>query len=169
MHAHRTHLLLIITLLTLTGLGITLYQNIVLNIPLSPNSTDRVWTIDTNIVYEPRKNRPAKVILNIPDFNESYTAINERFISNNYGTMLTENHQNRQVAWSIRRPDGFQSLYYRTTIHRQAKREAIAPTGETYTEKFIFSNPLEKLAAESLIEPIRKQSADIETFGKVIN
>ncbi len=164
MPAHRTHLLLVTLLLTLSGLAISLYQTMVLNIPLSPDSTDRIWIIDTNVTYEPREGRPAKVTLNIPDYDESYSLINERFISNNYGTMVTKNNKNRQVAWSIRRPEGFQSLYYRTTIHKNSSYETKTPSDETYAEKFIFTNPLEKLAAESLIEPIRKQSADIETF-----
>jgi hypothetical protein len=164
MTTFRLHLFVVVTILCALGLSFTAYQILVLKIPYSLDETDRVWTIDANIVYESRNKQPAKVTLHIPRFEDGFNVINERFISNNYGQMLHNNEQARKVVWSIRRPERKQSLYYRAVVHRSFNQPPLKERGETYSNKNPFPNPLEKLAAQSLIEPIRSQSADIETF-----
>ena len=162
MISDQLHVWLIVLLLSLLGFGFTMYQIQVKNIPLNPTDTQEIWVIDTHITYEGRPGRPAKINLTLPEFDGPYRKINERFISNNYGMMQHEEDGHRKVIWSIRRPEGKQSLYYRATVRRS--NEDKVKIGETYTPKSPFKHELEKLAAQALVAPIRDRSADIETF-----
>ena len=156
------HVWLIALFLCALGIGFTLYQIYVKEIPLNPDEIQEIWVVDTHITFDGRPGRPAKITLNLPEFDGPFLNINERFISNNYGTMMHEEDGLRQVIWSTRRPVGQQSLYYRSTI-RRSNEEKITK-GETYTNKSPFDSQVEKLAAKALVEPIRNRSADIETF-----
>lgn len=159
---NRFHLSFLVLFLVITGFFLTAYQHNELGMPFTPDETQDIWTIDANIIYESRP-RPAKISMYIPQFKGQFMPLNERFISDKYGTKVEREAANRQLTWSIRKPSGRQSLYYHVTV---AKRKTSDPgvTGPTYTEKNEFDLPIEQLAAQSLTDQIREQTADIQTF-----
>lgn len=147
----------------LAGFGLTWYQHTTLGIPFSPDDQEEIWTIEANLVYEPR-NRPAKLSMFLPEFKERYHSLHERFVSDGYGMKIEKEGQNRQVTWSIRKPEGRQSLYYSVSVARRTDSKVLAKPGSTYTQKNRFNTPIEELAAQSLTEHIRSRTADIHTF-----
>src|SRR5699024_325100 len=81
-----------------------------------------------------------------------------------YGVHVNEKEQNRQVTWSTRRDKGQVNLYYRLML---TPRYTKAPRTPEDGRQFRFSPQLqgvEATAAGALLQPIRKRSADIETF-----
>jgi len=163
MKRQSLHLTILVAVLLLIATVMTWYQHAIMGLPWQPEENTRIWTIDANITYE-SAGRPVKVAFNIPTFHHGYTNISERFISDNYGLMMQEDDRNRQAVWSLRRPKGEQTLYYRTLIRADDMAPEEAPRAPNYTDRAVFENDLEKLAAESLIGPIRSRSADVETF-----
>jgi hypothetical protein len=159
---NRFHLSIVVSLLILAGGLLTWYQHKQLGMPFTPDETQDVWTIDANVLYESRT-RPAKISLYIPQFDGEFMPLNERFISDKYGTKVEREGENRQLTWSIRKPSGRQSLYYHVTVAKR-KTSGNDAVGPTYTEKNEFDTPIEQLAAQSLTDLIREQTADIQTF-----
>ena len=161
--ANRHHLTILVLILIIAGMGLTWYQHTALGIPFAADDTEEIWTLEANVVYEPR-NRPAKVSLYLPEFDESFQSINERFVSDGYGIKVEDDAENRSVTWSIRKPEGRQSLYYHVSVARRTAVEEAEEPGETYTDKNQFNTPIEQLAAQSLTDDIREKTADIQTF-----
>ena len=163
MKRQSLHITILVAVLLILAAVLTWYQHAIMGLPWQPEESTRIWTIDANITYE-SAGRPVKVALNIPTFRHGYTDISQRFISDNYGLMMQEDNRNLQAVWSIRRPKGDQTLYYRTIVRAADMEPEEAPKGPNYADRAVFDNELEKLAAESLIGPIRSRSADVETF-----
>lgn len=163
MKRQSLHLTILVSVLLVLAAAVTWYQHAIMGLPWQPEETTQIWTIDANVTYE-SAGRPVRVALNIPSFRHGYAEISERFISDNYGLMMQEDDSNRQAVWSIRRPKGDQTLYYRTIVRREDMPPEEPPKNPAYAGRAVFENDIEKLAAESLIGPIRSRSADVETF-----
>jgi len=154
--------LLALTLLVLGVLSVV-WQVVVRDIPLTETETDPVWIVDARVEFDARKNFPVKVQMFVPP-NHAFVTLNESFVSNNYGVNVHKSGDNRLVTWSTRRADGHQVLYYRLVMTRRFMLDEKLPEPGP---QFRQAEPLtgaEKLAADALLEPIRDQSADIETF-----
>jgi len=155
--------LLTLILLAL-GAGSIAYQALVQKVPLRSGETDAVWAIDAQIGFDARPDQPIKARMFVPLQDNGFTTLNESFISNNYGVNVNSDGQNRQVTWSARRDEGKVNLFYRLLL---TPRFAQPPKQPEQGEQFRFSPQLEgaeATAATALIEPVRKHSADIETF-----
>lgn len=163
MRALTLHLKILIAVLVGLGALLTAYQVFVLNIPVTEAETDNLWSIDAKLEFQASGNAPIKLQMFVPPLSESYTSLNESFISKNYGVGVNRKDDNRQVTWSARRASGKQTLYYRMVLTTRYGADQVEPKGPTYRD----SQPVqgaEQVAAEALLAPIRQHSADIETF-----
>lgn len=161
--SNRYHLHILVATLMVLGAGLIYYQHTALGVPLTPDSKEEIWTVEANLVFEPR-NRPAKLSMYLPEFKERFQSLHERFVSDGYGMKVEQEDDNRLVTWSIRKPEGRQSLYYTVSLAKMTDARKLKKPGATYTQKNQFSTPIEELAAESLTAEIRSKTADIHTF-----
>lgn len=163
MRGVKLHALLLALVMMGAGIVSTAYQIVVLNIPMSESETDPVWVIDARVSYRASGNTPVKVQLFVPPPSERFLVLNESFISQNYGFNVSRAGTNRQVVWSSRRAQGEQTLYYRKTLSQRFAEKAVAESGPQFRPRPPLEEP-ERIAAESLLAPIRQHSADVETF-----
>lgn len=162
----KTHLYLLAFLLAAVGTAAILYKWQVLNFPLQPNREVEVWTLQSRIEYQPRRGAN-KVVLQLPAKPPGFAILDEKFIARGYSTLEEPHRDGREVQWSIRRAVGTQTLYYRATVVRAERvDEATAPKGRARIgDEPALEEPY-STAAETLLEGVRSQSADIGTFAQ---
>lgn len=163
MQSINLHLKILIALLVSLGLAITAYQIYVLEIPVTEDETDDIWSLDARLEFQATAGVPIKAQMFIPPLNQDYTSLNESFISNNYGVSINQVQGNRRVTWSARRASGTQTLYYRLVLTKRYAADTPPPPPPTPRMPIVLEGP-EQVAADALISPIRQHSADIETF-----
>ncbi|TWI53476.1 uncharacterized protein with transglutaminase domain [Pseudomonas duriflava] len=165
MRSINLHLKVLIIMLLLLGVSITAYQILGLGIPVTQDETDDLWSIDTKVTFTAIPHTPVKVQMFVPPLTQGYVSLNESFVSNNYGVSVNRVDGNRQLTWSARRAKGEQTLYYRLVMTKRFSNEKPSDEkGPVTRDPIQLPDGPERLAAESLIAPIRQHSADIETF-----
>lgn len=164
MRSVKMHARMLAVGLFVLGIGSVLYQVLVQKVPLQASETDPVWVVDAQVSFTARPNVPIKARMFVPPLDGGFTALNESFISDNYGVNVNRDNGNRQVTWSARRGDGAENLYYRLMITpRFAVPPEVPESGPQFRPGPTLQGP-EKIAAEALLQPIRQHSADVETF-----
>lgn len=163
MRSLTLHLKVLITALVSLGVLLTAYQIFVLNIPVTESETDNLWNVDAKVELQAAGNAPIKLQMFVPPLGDTYTSLNESFISKNYGVSVNKKDDNRQITWSARRASGKQTLYYRMVLTTRFGADTVKPKGPVFRDSLPLEG-MEKIAAEALLAPIRQHSADIETF-----
>lgn len=158
----NTHLYILVFLLIVFGVSLTLYQHFRLGLPWQSDELETVWSIEAKVEFQARPKTPVKVSLTIPQLNQNFVALNESFVSRNYGVTIRPTVENRYAIWSIRRATGKQTLYYRLTIYKQAEKVLDQPVHAV--RPLYEAEGAEELAINGLLDPIRSQSSDIATF-----
>ena len=165
---NKKHLYLLALGLTVLGLTIFLYKALVLHFPLRPEAESFLWNVEARITFA-ADNEPVKVSLFIPRNSRHYAITNDSFISRGYGLTTASDDGNRQSVWSVRQAKGLQTLYYRAEVRRVETKEPPTPTPLPKLEDPGFSGA-EQIAAESVVERIRRKSADAESLvSELIN
>jgi hypothetical protein len=147
------------------GLFMTSYKVERLGLPLTPGDAMPMWTVEARLSFQANGNS-VKAALTIPKDPPGFVVIDEDFISSSFG-MATENEgANRRARWAVRRASGRQTLYYRVSLveDRQAGVDRAGPTPK-YPPKPEYPEP-EGAAIEALLEEVRADSADIESFTR---
>ncbi|GMQ54575.1 inactive transglutaminase family protein [Halopseudomonas aestusnigri] len=163
MQSINLHLKILIATLVALGVLITGYQIYVLDIPVTEDETDDIWSLDAKVEFRAAPGTPIKAQFFIPPLNQDYVSLNESFISNNYGVSINNQKGNRRVTWSSRRASGTQTLYYRLVLTKRYSEEQAKAAPPPTPQPVQLEGP-EQVAADALINPIRQHSADIETF-----
>lgn len=159
----KLHVRLLALVLAVLGLWLAAYKVINLGLPLTPADKTEVWSVEARIEFN---SAPGSVKLDFPILNQppGFVIIDEDFISNNYGLATEMEGGNRVARWAVRRARGRQILYYRAVLYQDSKSDnsqggpkpAFPPTPD-YPEPY-------KSAVFSLLEEVRDESADIESF-----
>ncbi|OWL90149.1 inactive transglutaminase family protein [Halopseudomonas aestusnigri] len=163
MQSINLHLKILIATLVALGVLITGYQIYVLDIPVTEDETDDIWSLDAKVEFRAVPGTPIKAQFFIPPLDQEYVSLNESFISNNYGVSINNQKGNRRVTWSSRRASGTQTLYYRLVLTKRYSEEQAKAAPPPTPQPVQLEGP-EQVAADALINPIRQHSADIETF-----
>ncbi|MFJ4145841.1 inactive transglutaminase family protein [Pseudomonas sp. NPDC089734] len=163
MRSLTLHLKLLITFLVTLGIAITAYQIVILGIPLTEDETDDLWNIDAKVEFQANSRESIKIQMFVPPLTTDYISLNESFISNNYGVSVNRVDGNRKVTWSSRRANGNQTLYYRLVLTKRYGADKPKSKGPIFRDSIPVAGA-EKIAAEALVAPIRRHSADVETF-----
>lgn len=160
----KLHVKLLAAALFISGSLVTAWQIFALNIPVSAETTEPVWVVDTRLSFTARPNAPIKADLYLPPGWSKFIALNESFISKNYGVNIIEQEHNRIAQWSARRAEGQQQLFYRLRLtQRSNSRFTDEGPGPQFRESPVIHGA-EKVAVGALLKPIREHSADVETF-----
>ncbi len=158
----KTHLTLLIVILTAIGLSSFLYKWLVVGIPLQPSHTKQIWVVDARINLR-ADDTPVKMNFIIPQHPPGFAILDESFISRHYGLAFNQNKDNRESVWSTRRGKGLHSLFYRIMVYTsdQEQKYRLKPATTITQPEF---NEKQHAAATAILKDIRDQSADIETF-----
>ncbi len=155
------HVIILSLALIAAGIGICAYKVAELKLPLLPAEQSEVWAVEARVNFR-ASNGPAKVELLLPKKPQGYIILDESFISGRYGMTLEETDANRTVRWTLRRPRGSQSLYYRMQII--AEEQLAAPEeGARYPFKKAYPDMMQT-AVDALLDEVRSKSADTRSF-----
>ncbi len=163
MRSSRVALNLLAGLLLVAGVGTTAYQAFFLGLPLSPSSDGELWTVEARIEFQAIAGRPILARLLIPTPRGSFSDLGESFVSRNYGVSIESGGRNREVVWSTRRAGGEQALYYRLVLGRRigVAPDSLPPPDPVDPPEL---DGAEEVATRTLLDEIRSQSANIQTF-----
>ena len=96
----KLHVKVLALALLLIGAASIAWQIFVLNIPVSAETTEPVWVIDSRVGFSARENSPIKVQMFLPPSWSKFITLDETFIARNYGVNIDELEQNRRAVWS---------------------------------------------------------------------
>ena len=159
----RRHLLALCLGLALVGLTVFAYKVLWLQFPTRPAEQSDTWRVEAQITFEAR-GAPAKVKLRIPQSAHDLVIVEQNFVSPGYGLTTTYERGNPTAVYAIARADGMQTLYYRALVSRTTLSHS-APKEPAPGLPLPTLGDAERVAAQSLTEAARAQSADAETLA----
>ncbi|MDW3096236.1 MAG: inactive transglutaminase family protein [Gammaproteobacteria bacterium] len=158
---HRTPVIFWSVLFVVIGLAIFLHKSIQLDFPLSADKETEAWTVQARLSFEANK-RNVKAMLYIPHVTPGYSKLEEYYISGNFGLNAKKSDDNKTANWAIRKAEGEQTLYYRTTVTKTGATKKWN-TVPDYPDAPQFEEPY-ATAISKIIEDVRSQSADTYSF-----
>lgn len=147
--------------LIVVGLAILAHKTLHLGLPLTSNEKTEIWTVQARLSFD-SKNRNVKASLYVPNVTPGYVKLDEHYISGNFGLNAKMSGDNKTANWAIRKTDGEQVLYYRTTVTRSDTTSNWVSDPD-YPKAPEFEEPY-STAVDKIIKDVRSQSADIATF-----
>ncbi|MGR9072962.1 MAG: inactive transglutaminase family protein [Gammaproteobacteria bacterium] len=155
------HVNLLALVLIAVGAVICYYKVTELRLPLLPEAQTELWTVEAKVTYHATKGS-AKVGLLLPNNPDGYLILDENFVSGRYGLAVEEKSRLRAAQWTLRRPQGSQSLYYRLQLipddHlREPEKNVRFPEKKEFPEMI-------QTAVNALLEEVRSKSADTKSF-----
>lgn len=159
----KRHLTILTILLILVSGWVFYYKLKVLDMPLSPEGTTKVWNVEAKINFL-ANNRPLKVSFSLPPDQPHIVRLNEHFVSRNYGSSITQLNDNREANLSIRRASDPQTIYYRADFVYNENYLGPQLTLQTQTLRPKFEDA-KRTAAETIINNVRETSADSLSFA----
>lgn len=183
--------LFLVLVLTAISLSLFAYKATVLEFPLEPNKQYNSWYVELRMKFQPDyslktdleepTDKPVRLSLRLPNQPRDLAMVEEQFVANGWGKdQETDEEGNRTIAFTKRKTDRSELLYYRTMLYKldspdPEKIEATKPTADlTYNLKRrtniaadIKQDPL-LLAIDSIITEAKEISADKRSFIKAI-
>ncbi|MCG6943066.1 MAG: inactive transglutaminase family protein [Thiohalocapsa sp.] len=160
--ARLSPLAIIALLLASVGIGMTLLKAVHYQVPLLPELTTSVWTVEARIGFE-GKGGASKVELVLPAAESMERAIDENFVSRGYGlAILDAKGRPRDATWTLRRtPKSEQALYYQVKVAGdKVLTDASVPPFPPVPD---YKEPLGS-AIQAVLGRARRQSADVFSF-----
>lgn len=169
----------IAALLAGIGLAIMLYKNLVLEFPLSPNTTYKSWYVEARVDLT-SGGKELLFSLQKPHASDRFVLVDERFVANGFGhEQEKRENDNRVEVFSKGKVHSKETIFYRAIVYEldsPSKAPVSAPetpnspysaanrpkVGEGQKEEPIYG------AVDSLIEEAREKSASPKTFVREI-
>lgn len=158
---HRTPVIFWSVLFVVIGMAIFLHKTIQLDYPLAADKETEAWTVQARLSFDANK-RNIKAMLYIPDVTPGYSKLEEYYISGKFGLNAKKSGDNKTANWAIRKAEGEQTLYYRTTVTKTGAASKWTAVPD-YPEAPRFEEPY-ATAISKIIEDVRSQSADTYSF-----
>ena len=160
--ARLSPLAIIALLLATVGIGMTLLKPVRYQVPLLPELTTSVWTVEARIGFQ-GEGGSSKVELLLPPAVSMQRVIDENFVSRGYGLAILESDgRPREATWTLRRtPRGEQALYYQVKVlGGKVATDAEVPPFPPVPD---YREPLAS-AIQAVLSRAREQSADVFSF-----
>ena len=157
----RQWIVLSLLLILLGGL-LFAYKVVRLGFPAMPHTTSEQWVIQARLEIHPLEG-PVRASLMLPARAQGFMVADENFISRGFGLTLEEELFRRQADWAIRRLREPKTLYYRATVIRDTTERRLANAPD-YPPTPELGEPWAS-ALKDIIEEVRAESADIESFA----
>ncbi len=158
---NNRHLYLLSAILAALGLTLFVYKAHILAFPLMPQQETQVWNVEAAVRFEPGP-VAVKATLRIPGLTPGFAILDENFVSRGFGLTTRNAAAGREAEWTLREARGPQTLYYRALVYRDESRFA-EDTTPAFPEQPQMDEP-SRIAMESLIADVRRQSADVASF-----
>ena len=140
------------------------YKTAVLGFPLVPEDETTVWTVEATATFRAEEGEPVRARLQIPSQTPGFAVLDEDLISSNYGFQTSKEAGRRYAEWTVRRARGSQALYYRVTVVPDGTERRHTDPHPGYPTR-TFGSDAEARAVEALLDRVRRESADIESFA----
>ncbi len=100
------------------GIGLTLYKNIVLGLPLFPGKRAQVWEVEAAVDFV-ADGGPVTVSLALPETMQRFLQVDEFFASPGYGFRKSDPDADSvtRAVWTKHYAEGKQYLYYKLRLH----------------------------------------------------
>ena len=157
----RQWVVLSFTLLLVGGL-LMAYKVVRLGFPLTPDDGGEEWIVQARLEIEPVQG-PVRAALLLPARSSGFMVSAENFVSRGFGLTLEEDLFKREANWAIRRLREAKTLYYRATIIPDTRERRLANTPD-FPKPPALEEPWAS-ALKDLVEDVRSESADIESFA----
>jgi hypothetical protein len=157
----RQWVVLALLLIVLGGLIFT-YKVVRLGFPAMPDDMSEQWIIQARLEVRPQKGS-VRASLMLPVRASGFMVSEENFISRGFGLTVDEDLFRREAEWAIRHLRSDKTLYYRATIIRDTGDRRFADTPD-FPPRPVLDEPFAS-ALKDLIEEVRAESADIESFA----
>lgn len=144
------------------GLGMTVLKAVHYDIPLLPELTTTVWTVEARIGFR-GDGGSSKVEFLLPPRVSMERVIDENFVSRGYGLAILEaDGRPRKATWTLRRtPKSEQALYYQVRVlGGSVVTDAAVPPFPPVPD---YKEPLAS-AIQAVLSQAREQSADVFSF-----
>ena len=161
MNRNRQWLVLSLFLVTLGGL-VFAYKAVMLGYPVLPDRTSEQWAVQLRLEIEPVEG-PVLASIMLPARSTGFTISEENFVSRGFGLTIEEDMFRRQADWAIRSLTKSRTLYYRATVITDPRHRRFARTPEIPPVP-LLEEPWAG-ALSDIVEEIRTESADVETFA----
>jgi hypothetical protein len=161
---NRQWIVLSLALLTLGGL-VFAYKVFWLGFPPLPDLESDVWTVQVRLEIRPEEG-PVRASLILPSRSSRFTVSKENFISRGFGLTVEDDLFRRQADWAIRSLPESITLYYRAMVMPDTRSRRFAKKPGT-PQKPQFEEPYAS-ALTDIIEEVRAESADVESFAAAI-
>lgn len=158
---HTLHWSLLAVALIVAGLAIAYYKHTQLGYPLAPGLIEDSWTVQAQLQMRAGTG-PIKVEFLLPQSTPGIGRLRESFISRGYGLSVDDLGDDRVAVWAVRRATGAQSLYYQGVFFQDLLAQFLAPAAP-FPDVPDLREPY-ATAMHSIIDDVRRQSADIASF-----
>ena len=155
-------LIAIVAALLVVAGSIMSYKMFSLNFPLTASEEKTLWQMETKIRFK-ANGEAHKVQLWLPKNTERFVVNDEDFFSSNYGLSILKREGERQAEWSIRKTNGWQTLFHRALIEPVAIDVGMIDNSKPVVEKPVFSS-IENQVVNDLLNKTNEESADQESF-----
>ena len=159
---NRRHLYALSLTLIAAGMSVAIYKHRVLGYPLQPDKSASLWSVEAHLTFERHTVGPVKAKLQLPHDPPGFRILREDFVSRGYGLTTEIEDGVRQAMWAVRRANGEQSLYYRATVYRDRDAGEMPPQ-PPFPDVPELAPPFNE-ALDALLDAVRAESADVETF-----
>lgn len=153
-------------LLLTTGIGISTIKVRELGLPLKPNQDTAVWTVEARASFRGRGG-PVQARLVVPRDPPLFEVLDEGFVSSGYGVSTEPSRLNRLSLWTTRRAKGPETIYYRLTLIADERNDRHLDPFPGFPAKPVREESLD-VAIETLLQEVRLESADIESFARTL-
>lgn len=155
------HVYVLALTLIIISVALCIYKVTVLKLPLLPAEQAHIWAVEARISFDANK-KPAKVDFVLPNAPPGYMVLDESYISGRYGMSLQTIEDRRMVEWTLRRPKGDQTLYYRIQLMpvEQPEQQIESPL---YPPRAAYPEMMQT-AVDALLEEVRSKSVDTKSF-----
>lgn len=149
-------------LLAALGFGIFAHKLFNIGLPLSPEQSAEVWTVQARIAFN-GGGGPAKLGFFIPTVTPGLAQLDEDFISSRFGLAINGEGDNRKAEWAVRRAKGLQTLYYRISVARSDTGFSGWGSKPRFPSVPEYEEPYAS-AIKAIIEDVRSESADVQSY-----
>ncbi|PSU83627.1 inactive transglutaminase family protein [Photobacterium phosphoreum] len=156
---------ILISLLIISGIGLSVYRHDVYGVPWTPGKERAVWEVEARVQFDAIGD-PVQVKMSAPGTQQGFTLIDESTSSPpNYSVVIHNTKDGREADWATRTAIGKQVLYYKTQllVDDHARYKPVPPKGEP--AEVSLSNP-QQTAATALLTQARNLSADDVTLAR---
>ena len=162
----KLRLILAVLLLCFIGIGVAMYKNQKLGVPLWVGEKSTSWLVEAKVSFVMAEEKPVTIKLALPSAAED-ESIGQEAGSLDLGYFTEQSTSGLKAVWSNRKiAEGTHSLYYRVRFSERFKTggggEEVQGTPPVANSPGL-SGSVEK-AARQLIEASRAVSADTDTF-----